>query len=215
MSHSIAKIVAVTFGLLLLVVVESSCADKQVIGYVRDSLYHPLIVLANDSLMKAESRDLELGSFIINAFEREGDTVRCQEQIDYEDLYTDELARCCRVSTKVKEDNQYYLMGGSSLSDELVDIDEQVVRGFYQWFSKDEWGRQFLGNPSWLTLPLESLYDSSEVWTEYATDLDHDGALELWIMYKLMRGEKGRMVYEQGQDKAQWICLAIHCYDCD
>lgn len=48
-----------------------------------------------------------------------------------------------------------------------------------------------------------------------ATDPDHDGRKELWIDYRLMYGEIGRMVWEQSDSGEHWAEIANECFACD
>jgi len=192
-----------------------SLAASQVIGYVDSSQFHPLIVLDGKHINVANSVQLELTGKIMDAFEEKGHVAASEKQITELDAYTDEQVRFGLIAPVVREKDRFYVLNSSPLNKAVILEKNHVIKSFYKHFSKDNWGRHFVENLDWLKLPLNQLYENSSVWTHYVTDLDDDGLLELWMTYKLMWGEVGRMVFEQSETGSSWIRISNHCFNCD
>jgi len=200
---------------LILAASTSQAGDTAVIGYVQDSLFHPLLTVTNDSLAPADAPSLDLKGSLADAFEPDGDTATIEEQEDYEDMYTDELSRYGVVHTPVEENERYYILNHPCVCTAVVDANDLTVIGLMQTLAKDSWDHLFAKPNEWQSLPEDSLEGKSLIQLQYTTDLDHDGRIEAWLIYKLMWDDWGRVVYEQNADNSGWTKLADHCMDCD
>lgn len=193
----------------------SQAGDTVVIGYVQDSLFHPLLTVTNDTLAPAHSRSLDLKGTLADAFEPDGDTATVVEQTDYEDMYTDQLGRYGVIHSSVNENERYYILNHSCKCTAVVDADDFTIIGLMQMLAKDSWDHLFAKPNEWQSLPADSLEEKSLIQLQYTTDLDHDGHIEAWLIYKLMWDDWGRVVYEQNADNSGWTKLADHCLNCD
>ena len=196
---------------LLALTAFSCCASAGVIGYVRDGKFHPLVTVEGQRIAEAHSRELQLVGSIRNAFAPSTTSLSVTSQEDYEDAFSDELGRFGVVEGKA-EDNQFYLEGSSSpLRAEAPS--KELKRSFYLHFSKDRWGRHFADSPG-AKDPVSVLEEEGKIQALYATDLNANGKTELWLTYRLMYGELGRMVWEQSGVN-EWVSLTNHCFNCD
>jgi hypothetical protein len=199
------------FLVISLLAITTFSASAEVIGYVRDGKFHPLVTVDGKRIAEVQSRKLQMVGTIRNAFEPSPESLRVAGQEDYEDGFSNKLGRFGKVQGKAK-DNQFYLQGSSSPMRAKVPSKE-LKRSFYRHFSNDPWGRHFAESGG-SKKPVAALEKKRDVQVLYATDLNANGKPELWITYRLMYGEIGRMVWEQ-RGINEWVSLANHCFNCD
>ena len=213
----LGKPLSALLALTLLTLAASNlhAGDMSVIGYVQDSLFHPLLTLTNDSLAPADSRSLDLKGKLVDAFRPDGDTATVVEQKDYEDMYTDQLGRYGVIHSSVDENERYYILNHACECTAVLEVDDATIIGLMQTLAKDSWHFVFAKPGQWRSLPTDSLEENSLIQLQYTTDIDRDGLVEAWLMYKLMWDDWGRVVYEQNADNSGWTKLADRCFNCD
>lgn len=198
------SVAALSFGL-------NTLAYADVIGYISDHNFHPLVVIENGSFSEAKSRNINLIGTLREAFEPQSASLSITAQKDYEDAYSDELGRFGVVRGKFREDAFYLLKSSIPLHSAVPS--KALARDFYEYFSVDPWGKHFAEGAGSME-PATFLEQDKSVRILYETDLDSDGKKELWMTYRLMYGEVGRMVWEQVGPK-KWQSIANHCFNCD
>lgn len=193
---------------------ESFAQNEFTIGYIANSLFHPLINVSGGMLSAPKSNEPIVTTWVKNAFQTSGLKIPLSDPIKYTDVYTEEPGYYSKASLFIFGTRGNYY---ANLEKPLIDLRfrnrEKVIRGFYRFFSKDEWGRHFIPKDL-LNQSVNDISKQSGVVVHYVTDLDSDSMIELWISYKLMYGEIGNMVYEQTEDST-WTSVSNHCYNCD
>jgi hypothetical protein len=193
--------------------------DQQpvVIGYIDDSRFHPLVIATADTISKADSAKLELKGQLRNAFEDTPQTFSVKKQQDYTDPYDDKDTprRFALTDKKFSSVNTFFTLQPTAFPSQSPDAYKEIARKFYAFFSGHKWGRHFFTDKKLLEKPLEEIAEKTNLRIHVVTDLNHNSSPELWVTYKLMHGEIGRMVYEQVGDGSNWEEIANHCYECD
>jgi len=199
----------------LLLAASASPAPPSVFGYVQEGQFHPLLVLAGAQFAKYDAKTSLVGT-LRNAFDPKGPELHVEKDLEFDDLDADPPAkgRLGEVPGRSYRKLFFELSPGPVPRPAVAPSLEQK-RSFLRFFAKkDDWGGQFAegAKPGGEVAKIEQ---RGNVQILYATDLDGDGKTELWITYRLMYGEIGRMVWEQTDKNGEWVELANHCSSCD
>ncbi len=187
-----------------------------IIGYIDDSRFHPLVVITSETLSRADSAKLELKGKLRNAFRVLPETYLIQKQEDYLDAHGEDTpGRFGVINEKKSSIRDFYTLQQSVYPSQSPDVNKEIIRNFYVFFSRHKWGQHFFEGKKLLDKPVEEIAKKTNLRVHVVTDLNHNSRPELWISYKLMYGEIGRMLYEQAGDGSNWDEIANHCYLCD
>lgn len=204
---------SVLLALAFFAVCDSALADPVIIGYMAEHRYHPLITVEGSRISEVKPRTLSLVGTLRDAFVPNKTALSVQRQEDYEDAFTDKLGRYGIVLGESQE-NSFYVLNGTAGSIHAKIPSKEMKKSFFGFFSKDQWGRHFAESADTRD-PIRVLESEGKVQLHYATDLNRNGKSEVWATYRLMYGELGRMIWEEGTNPGEWISIANHCYNCD
>jgi len=187
-----------------------------VIGYIDESRFHPLVVVTPQTITKADSTKMDLRGELRNAFQANSASFSIQKQSDYVDPHgEDKPGRYAAINKKFSSIRDFFTLQHSPFPSQSPDLNKELVRSFYTFFSRDNWGSAFFQDKKVLKQPIEEIAKKTNLRIHAVTDLNNNSRQELWITYKLMHGEVGRIVYEQASEGSDWEELATHCYMCD
>jgi len=188
-----------------------------IIGYIDDSRSHPLVVVTSEAISRADSAKLVLKGRLHNAFEDTPQTFSVEKQQDYIDPYDDKDTprRFGLIDKKFSSVSVFFTLQPAAFPSQPPVVNQEIVRSFYVFFSGHKWGQHFFAVKKLFDKPIEEIAKKTNIRVHVVTDLNHNSRPELWISYKLMHGEIGRMVYEQASDGRGWEEVANHCYACD
>ena len=187
-----------------------------IIGYIDDSRFHPLVVVTEETIRSVDSAKMELKGNLRNAFRITPESYSIQKQEDYVDPYgKDTPGRFGVINKKASSLREFYALQPSVYPSQSPDVNKEVIRNFYVFFARHKWGQHFFENKDLLNKPVAEIAKKTNLRVRVVTDLNHNSRPELWITYKLMYGEIGRMVFEQASDGSNWSEIANHCYICD
>jgi hypothetical protein len=190
--------------------------QPETIGYIDDSRFHPLVVATSGTISRADSAKMELKGKLRNAFRVAPETYFIQKVEDYVDAHGEDTpGRFGVINKKTSSIRDFYTLHPSGYPSQSPDVNKEIIRNFYTFFSHHKWGQHFFEGKKLLDKPIEEIAKKTNLRVHVVTDLNHNSRPELWISYKLMYGEIGRMVYEQAGDGSNWGEIANHCYLCD
>ncbi len=192
---------------LLLILISSKCLaqDGVMIGYIRDSLFHPLVYFSDGRLAAPDINESMFPAWVKNAFHATDLKITLSDPVEYIDyLGEDKTGYYCKIlqSTPAERGN-YYANLETPLEGLELQNQEQTIFSFYKFFSEDMWGKHFIPKKL-LNQAIDEISKQSGILVHYITDLDSDS----------MYGEIGNMIYEQ-TGKTSWASLSNHCYMCD
>ena len=202
------------FLVVIFISVESFAQDEFTIGYIDNSLFHPMLKYIHGTLLKTEYDKFDIPKWVKKAFQKTDSKIKLSDPIKYSDIYTEEPGFYGKTHSPVSENRGYFY---ANIEKPLINLRfqerDKVIHNFYEFFSNDNWGKHFIPK-SLLDESIDEIYQETGVIIHYVTDIDKDAQYELWISYKLTYGEIGRMVYEQAGD-SKWISISNHCFNCD
>lgn len=181
-------------ALLSLLVAAALPSPRGVIGYVEKGRFHPLLVVVSRQFGPFDARTMPLtGGVARDAFADGGAEFPIQAEREYADANG--------------EPAKYGLAPGRSYDAVFFELDRGAKprRASAPPPELEQSFRRFLADDE----------RSGELRIPYATDLDADGKMELWIAYRLPSGASGRMVWEQRAQPGAWVELADRCYGCE
>lgn len=204
------------FAIFLMLFASYSIAEKKsvpVYGYVRDGNFHPILSVENNQFKVLAGSHSNIPKSIEPLFVRgSANALEISGSENYKDvLGVDKVGTLGKISSEEKPATLFY-----------KDIDSASVKSsdnqsesmsFYTFFSQDKWGRHFISKAQ-LSLQLENIANETGIIIHAITDIDANGRSEVWVSYKLMYGEIGAMIYQQGE-KEEWTLLVNHCFWCD
>ncbi|OIO59496.1 MAG: hypothetical protein COX57_03090 [Alphaproteobacteria bacterium CG_4_10_14_0_2_um_filter_63_37] len=182
-------------------------------GSIDHGQFHVLLSFDEDGFDTPPSTALNLTGTAYPLFASAPQIVELPQQRDSEDDFTDEPVRMGLTGDEQSWDRAFFVLHDDPQHWLGNAPSETDVRSFYRFFAHDRWGSNFVPS-SLLDAPLEELAPATNVTVLFATDVDHDGHNELWMTYRLMWGELGRMVWE-ADDNGAWVNLANRCFNCD
>jgi len=203
---------------LLLMLISSKCLaqDGAIIGYIKDSLFHPLVCFADGRLTAApDTNKSMIPSWVKNVFHATDLRFNLSDPVKYINYYgVDTTGYYGKVAPSTPDESgNYYANLETPLKYLELQNREQIIFSFYQFFSEDKWGRHFIPKKL-LDQTIDEISKQSNVVVHYITDLDSDSKYELWISYKVLYGKSGNMIYEQ-TGKTGWDSISNQCFMCD
>lgn len=188
------------------------------IGYSEEEDFVPLLAVMGESLKKLETLPQAPYKKIRDAFQNSTESYQIKKwEINIDDMSGDSyvLAKLDRKIVKPKRGTFFISCIGVCKQPEVKNQSSEILNSFYSFFAKDKWGKHFIPTDL-LKKSTAEIAAKSEVHIHHLTDLNKNGLPELWITYRLMHGEIGHMVYEQGSKKAtDWKMLTNGCIGCD
>lgn len=189
--------------------------DNAVIGYIEGTSFFPL-VQNNAGKIIGNLQHLPLEGTLRNAFVKSDEKYRViSTSINVVDEINGNTYEYGTISSAPRKSDSFYTLAENGFPSESPAVQPALVRSFYEFFSRDKWGKHFFEDPSVLKKSNEVIAQSTQVTVRYVTDLNKDGSREAWVTCKLMYGEIARAVYEQVPEKNDWRLISYQCPGCD
>ena len=182
---------------------------KQVIGYIEHNYFFPIIEINNNKIETNISINDCLSFEALNSYKKPF-KFKVQYYTNLFDRYTDKYNLVAKVNTSKSFDKILFSNEPKIITKDIVLFQNDIIN-FYQYFKNDKWGRNFyekIKKPKTI-----SDFEKTGIKIILITDINMDKNIELWITYRLMYGEIGRMIYEKKDNN--WKMILWRCHSCD
>ena len=214
----VRKGVILKYSVLLLMMIASGqglaeTESESIYGYVRDINFYPLVSLEGHQFRVLTNSHAQIPEIVEPLIQTlPANALQLTSSENYIDRYGQDTIGTFGKMTPVKQTTPFFYKNVNSA---VVEFSKDTVarKSFYKFFSNDNWGRHFISKAQ-LSLSLPTIAKVTDINIHAVTDINEDGRKEIWASYKLMYGEIGAMVYEQGGSEG-WKELVNHCFQCD